>query len=336
MENKGSSASSSGTSLRFKGRILLVDDEADVVDGLKKGLIGNGFEVEAYTDPQKALSAFRPDTFDLVILEVRMPGMTGVRLLRELKKIDGKLKAVLMSSFPIQPKEWIKVFSDIPVAQFTQKPPKISTVIDAIQGTKSHEKCREDRKQTVIRGTPTELAEQLQKGNLFEPLGHNMLVYDNLEVFRQILADYAKTFLPQNEIILYATQYDSIDDLKQYLKRNGVDVSKHLSDGTLFIIDAQHGYQGQDVLDTFKMAKTLVQRARKEERNGVSWVGDMGSFLALDRAFDLLDYELYCPATYQDTLKTVCCYHIEDFKKLSTEQRNRLIDHHYKTVFVVS
>jgi len=190
------------------------------------------------------------------------------------------------------------------------------------------------REPNLVQGTAEDIAIKMQTGSLIEDGGHNLLVYDNLDGLRQLFLKYAKAFLPKNEIILLATQYDGIDNIKHFLTEGGIDVTKHLADGTLFIIDAQEGYQGVDVNGTFKLALTLMSRARKEKRRGVTWLGDMGSFFAFDRICELVDYELSCPAKFEDMLKAVCCYHIEDFKNLDEKQQNMLVDHHFKSIFV--
>ena len=150
---------------------------------------------------------------------------------------------------------------------------------------------------------------------------------------RGIVIAYAKTFLPQDEIVLFASQYCTPDDFKLQLENSGVNVAKHLSNGTLFIIDAQDGYQGVDVNGTFNMAMSLVQRAKKEKRRGVTWLGDMGSFFAFDKICDLIDYELDSPTKYEDSMKTVCCYHRADFARLDDSQKSTLSQHHSKSIF---
>ena len=57
----------------MKSRILLVDNEHDHNSIFTIGLQDAGFEVDAYYDPQLALSAFKPDYYDLLILDIRMP-----------------------------------------------------------------------------------------------------------------------------------------------------------------------------------------------------------------------------------------------------------------------
>jgi DNA-binding response OmpR family regulator len=58
-----------------KRKILLVDDESDILDSLKIGLEDNGFTVETYTDSVLALSNFKVDVYDIVLLDVKMPSL---------------------------------------------------------------------------------------------------------------------------------------------------------------------------------------------------------------------------------------------------------------------
>ena len=91
-------------------RILLVDDETDIVHVLKSGLEVAGFEVNAYDSPQQAIKSFKPNVYDLAILDIRMPDLNGFALYREMKKIDPALTACFLSAFEIQPDEFKQVF----------------------------------------------------------------------------------------------------------------------------------------------------------------------------------------------------------------------------------
>jgi DNA-binding response OmpR family regulator len=116
-----------------KHRILLVDDDPDVVEVLRRGLKVKGLQVDAYTFPQEALQSFKPDAYDLAILDIRMPALTGFQLYRELKKIDGAIAVCFLSAFEIQPEEFKSVFPSMDnVKTVIKKPISINGLLKQI------------------------------------------------------------------------------------------------------------------------------------------------------------------------------------------------------------
>jgi CheY-like chemotaxis protein len=84
---------------KIKIRILAVDDEYDVIYIVKRILEEVGlFQVDAFADPTIALSYFRPDRYDLVILDIRMPYINGLELYKKIKAIDEKVKVCFLSA----------------------------------------------------------------------------------------------------------------------------------------------------------------------------------------------------------------------------------------------
>lgn len=81
-----------------KKRVLIVDDEPDNTTIFKIALEDTGFDVDTYNDPTVSLSAFKPDLYDLVILDVKMPNMTGYELYEKLKMIDNKVKLCFLTA----------------------------------------------------------------------------------------------------------------------------------------------------------------------------------------------------------------------------------------------
>jgi CheY-like chemotaxis protein len=104
--------------------LLVVDDDSDIVYVLKKGLLKNRFLVSAFTSPEEALQNFQSnaESYSLMLSDIRMPEMSGIRLARKVKEINPKVKVVLMTSFEIKDNEFSKVFPSMQVDGFVQKP----------------------------------------------------------------------------------------------------------------------------------------------------------------------------------------------------------------------
>lgn len=114
------------------GKIAIVDDEPDITTVLKKGLEQYGFVVEAFNDPEVALSNFKPDYYDLMIIDIRMPKINGFELYRELRKRDSKVKVCFLTAFEIYYEEFRKMFPNIDVRSFVRKPVAISSLVKQI------------------------------------------------------------------------------------------------------------------------------------------------------------------------------------------------------------
>jgi CheY-like chemotaxis protein len=85
--------------MKREKRILVVDDEPDNISVFSIGLEDEGFTVDTFIDPQLALSAFKAETYDLLILDIKMPNMNGFELYEKVKKIDNKLKVCFLTAF---------------------------------------------------------------------------------------------------------------------------------------------------------------------------------------------------------------------------------------------
>ena len=189
----------------------------------------------------------------------------------------------------------------------------------------------------IVYGNSLEIAEAAaeKKKSLIEPGSHTLLVYNELEAFREIYSQYSRALLLQNEIVVIGTQYETINGVKNTLRLfDADDVERHLNEGTLFIVDAQQGYQNVDSRGMWKFAMSLLSRAKKEGRQGVTWFGDAGSFFSFEKIEELMHYEQSLPHKYDDTITTVCSYHLKDFETLTETQQQTLFDHHFKSIVV--
>jgi DNA-binding NtrC family response regulator len=105
-------------------KLLIVDDDPDIVQVLKLGLVKNRFLVSAFTNPEEALQSFKSYAKDycLMLSDIRMPGLSGIQLAKKVKEINPDVKVVLMTAFEIRDNEFSKVFPSIHVDGFVQKP----------------------------------------------------------------------------------------------------------------------------------------------------------------------------------------------------------------------
>ena len=115
----------------YQFRILVVDDEPDILVALKIVLEENGFKTDAFHDPILALRNFTAGSYDLALLDIRMPRITGLGLYKELKKIDNKIRVCFLSAISNY-QEFAKYFPTINEIQVIVKPVDNQTLIQRI------------------------------------------------------------------------------------------------------------------------------------------------------------------------------------------------------------
>jgi DNA-binding response OmpR family regulator len=104
-------------------RILAVDDEPDLTMLCSLALEYYGFKVDTFNDPQEALSNYKPDHYDLVILDIKMPKMDGFELYDEIKKKDQKAKICFLTASELYYKEFReKEYHALDKSLFIRKP----------------------------------------------------------------------------------------------------------------------------------------------------------------------------------------------------------------------
>jgi DNA-binding NtrC family response regulator len=77
--------------------ILLVDDEERFRTTMSKMLTAEGLEVAAVGSGAEALEQLKSRPFDVVVLDVRMPGMSGIEALAEIKKINPQVEVIILT-----------------------------------------------------------------------------------------------------------------------------------------------------------------------------------------------------------------------------------------------
>jgi DNA-binding response OmpR family regulator len=119
---------------RQKRRILVVDDEPDMTLLFRMALESeSSFTVYTFNDPLVALSNFKADLYDLVILDIKMPKMDGLDLYQEMKKIDGKVKICFLTASEMYYEEFRKeAYCALDKDMFLRKPIPIEDLLEKV------------------------------------------------------------------------------------------------------------------------------------------------------------------------------------------------------------
>ena len=115
-------------------KILFVDDEPDIIYSIKWVLEDNEFVVDSYTDPTLALSNFKPGLYDLLILDIKMPKMSGLDLYQKMKEIDSNVKICFLTASELFYEEYrrLDAYPRLDKAYFVQKPFRAEQLIRKI------------------------------------------------------------------------------------------------------------------------------------------------------------------------------------------------------------
>ncbi|MDX9723445.1 MAG: response regulator [Myxococcota bacterium] len=85
--------------LRNPNRVLVIDDEPDMLQMLSFMLGLDGFEITAASSGAEALEVVRREDFDLVLTDLRMPGMDGLTLINALKQLAPQLRVIVATGY---------------------------------------------------------------------------------------------------------------------------------------------------------------------------------------------------------------------------------------------
>ena len=81
-------------------RILVVDDDQDIVDLLRVTLSKEGYEVTTCTDPTQVVGQLKASDYHLVLLDFMMPQMDGTQVLEEIRKVDDDVAVIMLTAHP--------------------------------------------------------------------------------------------------------------------------------------------------------------------------------------------------------------------------------------------
>jgi excisionase family DNA binding protein len=110
-------------------RVLVVDDEASIRELLSKTLALAEYDVDTAADATSALDRVRSGTYDLLIADLKMPGMDGLTLIRQAKRIKQDLPVIIITGFSTESSAIEAV--NLGVAGYLTKPFRVPQVLAA-------------------------------------------------------------------------------------------------------------------------------------------------------------------------------------------------------------
>ncbi|HEX5461154.1 MAG TPA: EAL domain-containing protein [Steroidobacteraceae bacterium] len=117
---------------RTMPKILFVDDEWEVVQGLRRAFLQYPYQVAATTSPELALQMFRDEAFDVIVADELMPGMRGSELLTRIAREFPAARRILLTGHAT-PETAARAVNDAGVARFLLKPCPVEKLHEAIE-----------------------------------------------------------------------------------------------------------------------------------------------------------------------------------------------------------
>jgi len=125
----------------FWKRILIIDDEADTTLTFKEGIEnyndGNAndkrIQVVTFNDPLMALSQFKPNLYDLILVDINLPDMNGFELCEKVLEIDINVRICFMSSGEVNREALREIHPAVSLGCFIKKPITVDHLIERIR-----------------------------------------------------------------------------------------------------------------------------------------------------------------------------------------------------------
>jgi DNA-binding response OmpR family regulator len=130
-----------GTRPPFVKSILVIDDDPDITLTFKKGLEAENsnrnnrifFKLYTYNDSLLALSQFKPNFYDLLLIDINMPKMNGFELSTKILEIDNNPRICFMSSGQINQEALREQYPTLSIGCFIKKPVTIEDLVRRVK-----------------------------------------------------------------------------------------------------------------------------------------------------------------------------------------------------------
>ncbi|MBW2163453.1 MAG: response regulator [Deltaproteobacteria bacterium] len=219
----------------MKGQILLVDDNEEFLDSTRDVLDDEGYDVVTATSGEKGIDLAGARIFDVILMDIKMPGMNGVESFIEMKRRNPKVKVIMVTAYTVE--DLMRQALDEGVFAVLSKPVDMDRLFHTIEDAKKDrtggsvlvvdddkEICNNfvdilnERGYEVTAAYDDEEAVTKAKTNSFDILllDMNLPLLNGLEVYRRI-----KTIQPNIVTIIVNGHTQEMDSfITQALKKN--------------------------------------------------------------------------------------------------------------------
>jgi DNA-binding response OmpR family regulator len=121
------------TNNRAFSKVLIIDDDPDVTTVFGLGLQDEGFDVYTYNDPLEALSQFRPNFYDLLLIDINMPKMNGIDLSRQILEMDTNVKICFVTAGEANIEVLRELYPTRSIGCYIKKPVTIENLVRRIR-----------------------------------------------------------------------------------------------------------------------------------------------------------------------------------------------------------
>lgn len=101
-------------------KIMIIDDDEDILNLFNSFLQKEGYDVVPFLDPLEAIMEIEanPQRYELIVTDIRMPGISGIELIRRMSALNTDIKVILISAFEVSG----KVLKDLKYDEYFKKP----------------------------------------------------------------------------------------------------------------------------------------------------------------------------------------------------------------------
>ena len=117
----------------FSKTVLIIDDDPDVTTVFGLGLQDEGFDVYTYNDPLEALSQFRPNFYDLLLIDINMPKMNGIDLSIRILELDTNVKICFVTAGDANIEVLRELYPTRSIGCYIKKPVTIENLVRRIK-----------------------------------------------------------------------------------------------------------------------------------------------------------------------------------------------------------